>query len=81
MTTDKTETREDIATLKTQMSVALSELKQINDKLDNFYTSFVSRSEFNEFKSKSWYSHTLSAIAGAALVSLVAFFFNHFSSK
>lgn len=69
----------EIAVLQSQMDEVLGnqkemsgDLKAVSQKLDNFAQSFVPRKEYDEFKKGNWARHTLSAVAGAVLTTLVA---------
>jgi hypothetical protein len=60
----------DIAVLKTEVKTIKEVLVRVESKIDAQSELFVSRTEFNEFKQRWFFSHTLSAIAGSVVAGI-----------
>jgi uncharacterized protein YgiM (DUF1202 family) len=71
MTTPQTT---DIAVLKTKVENIDKVLTRVETKIDAQSELYVTRTEFNEFKSKWLLSHTLSAVMGSVLTGLIVYF-------
>lgn len=67
----------DIAVLNSQMGDVIKRLDSMNRKLDDQQNLYLTRTEFNEFKSRWFFSHSLAAIVGAVLSGLIVYYLTH----
>lgn len=67
----------DIAVLKTKVDNIEKVLGRVEGKIDAQTDLYVTRTEFNEFKTRWLLSHTLTALIGAVLSGLIVYFLTH----
>jgi len=72
----KTESAE-IAVLQTQVGSLIESVARIEEKIDNQAGSYVTRGEFNEFKKRWFYSHSMSAFFGSLLTGISIYIITH----
>lgn len=63
-----------IAVLNSQMGDVIKRLDSIDKKLGDQQGMYVTRTEFQEFKSRWFFSHTLAALSGAIMSGLVVYY-------
>lgn len=66
-----------VAVLQSQMSTVSDTVSRIEVKLDTFNNSFVTKAEFNEFKQRWFFSHTLAALMGSIISGVTVYVLTH----
>jgi hypothetical protein len=67
----------DIAVLKTKVENIEKVMVRVEQKIDAQTDLYVTRTEFNEFKQRWFFSHTLAAVAGSVITGLIVYFLTH----